>query len=193
MGPDIFFRGYMSKTVQLLAIFSLFLVSVSFAQSNIKEDTPLIKAIKADNKKEVKRILKSGVDVNELGQDYKTALDVAVEHGHVDIAISLIKHKAKVTSEDNQKYVKSLIKSKVIQLKAIRDLIVFFGVPVLFSITFGFIVLFELTLGCGGGWIGMPFGFLVGVVMYISSISILIPIRINHWKDEFEKNWMLPV
>jgi ankyrin repeat protein len=54
-----------------------------------KADTQLIQAVKDGNRKAVKKLLKSGVDVSELGQDHKTALDAAVEYGHTKIALDL--------------------------------------------------------------------------------------------------------
>ena len=101
----------MLKLFNFFSIFILFSVSVYANQSFVgqKSDTQLIQAVKAGNKKTVKKLLKSGISVNSLGQDHKTALDLAVESGYVKIAIYLIEYGGKVTSVENQIALQSLL------------------------------------------------------------------------------------
>lgn len=79
----------------------------------IKQDTDLIKAVKARNKKTIKKLLKkNNVNINELDYNGKTALDFAVEYREYGIAVLLGQYGGKVTTLENQLNFKTIFKKK---------------------------------------------------------------------------------
>ncbi len=67
-------------------------------------------AVLANNKKATKTILKSKqINVNQLDNDGKTAMDYAVEYKQNKLIRKLYKHKGKVTTLENEKYAKKII------------------------------------------------------------------------------------
>ena len=173
----------------MLKIFQFFCAFVVFSGSmqsffDQKADTQLIQAVKAGDKKAVKKLLKSGADVNELGQDSKTALDAAVEYGHAKLVLDLIKHHGKVTSEDNQNYLKILCKDYK------KKLWMGFGIGIgLFILMIPFTG-WALVCGASNSLAAVCFllGELVGVAYILS-----LPFQAYPWARKSQQNWMLPV
>ena len=64
--------------------------------------TPLIKAIKMNNKKLVELFLQKGVDIHKTDGNGKTPLMWAAQKGHIDILEILLKKGAKVNVVDNE-------------------------------------------------------------------------------------------
>ncbi|MBP9765245.1 ankyrin repeat domain-containing protein [Candidatus Babeliales bacterium] len=117
---------------------------------NMKQDTKLMRAVKAGNIMAVRKLLKDkkldlykldkGLDLNQLDKDNKTALDLAVEYQHTKIVVLLAKAGGKVTSIDNAESVKKAV------TRSGSNIFngVFFG---LLCITFGVCFIFAVGIG----------------------------------------------
>lgn len=70
-------------------------------ETSLKEEIPLINAVRAGNAKQVKKLIKSGADVNAKDDEGKTALMWASMYGHNDMIKFLIKNGADVNAKDN--------------------------------------------------------------------------------------------
>lgn len=99
------------------------------AKQHAYQTSNLFEAVKAGNKRDVKKYLKSGCEINVLDQSNKTALDYAIELNKVNIALLLLKKKAIVTSEHNLNMLKIIIKKRI---RKFQFLGFFFGVIGLF-------------------------------------------------------------
>jgi hypothetical protein len=188
----------MSKTFQFFCAFIALSGSVSINSFfGSKSDTQLIQAVKDDNRKLVKKLLKSGVDVNELGEDCKTALDAAVEYGHAKIALDLIKRKARVTCQDNQNYIKDLCKAEakkkliLIPILLITCAVVgaIFAFPVMQVVMFDGAAISALLYA-----LYVPLA-IIGVVggYGLFGYTISLPFQASSWSSRSKQNWMLPL
>ncbi len=186
----------MSKIVQIFCAFMVLSGSVVAQQSfsGPKTDTQLICAVKSGDRKAVKKLLKSGVDVNQFGQDYKTALDAAVEYGYTKIALDLMKYDAKVTCDDNQKYLTELCKEHSKSLWG-RFPIMLLACAAVAGIAVP-IVLFGILFS------PMQMIYYIYPIFFISycaagavlvGYTISLPFQANSWSKRSELNWMLPV
>ena len=187
----------MSKIFQSFCVFIALSGSIlvnSFFES--KSDTPLIQAVKDGNRKVVKKLLSSGVDVNELGQDYKTALDAAVEYGYAKIALCLIKYKAKVTCDDNQSYIKVLCKAES------KRLLILFPILLITCAVIGAVTAYPVMLIATSCSFASPVanifcllsasvGIIAGYGLF--GYALTLPIRSVYLSNKASKNWMLPV
>ncbi len=75
-----------------LTICSFFIVLHGFSQGSV--ETPLMKAVKANDLKEVTRLVTSGVDVNDSGNEYTDPVEYAVMNDEKEIALLLLKNGA---------------------------------------------------------------------------------------------------
>jgi hypothetical protein len=186
----------MSKIVQIFCAFMALSGSVVAKQSFLgqKTDTQLICAVKNGDRKAVKKLLKSGAAVNELGEDNKTALDAAVEHGHAKIAIDLIKYDAKVTVQDNLKYLCVLCKEHS------KNLWIRFPIFIVFSAAAVGIAAYLAFLGLlfTGPFIITSYVYAVFFLSYCAAgaalvgYTISLPFQASVWSGKAQ-NWMLSV
>ncbi len=92
-------------------IASFCLVGVAHGSTLQRVDTEIIKAVKSENYRVLKNLLKKkNSSINDLGVDQKTALDIAVEIGNAKIAILLCRYGGHVTVADNKAYMNQLCK-----------------------------------------------------------------------------------
>lgn len=75
-----------------LLFISFFIFFSSFSQSEI--ETPLMKAVKANDLKEVTKLVASGVDINDSGNEYTDPVEYAVMHDQKEVAFLLLKNGA---------------------------------------------------------------------------------------------------
>ncbi len=83
-------------------------------QTNAKKETILIQAVKMNNKRVVKALLKKNIAVNTKDSTGKTALDYAVEQKHGSLVKPLLKHGAYVTTKENDSACKKILKKRMI-------------------------------------------------------------------------------
>ncbi|XP_044582156.1 putative ankyrin repeat protein RF_0381 [Cotesia glomerata] len=74
--------------------------SDSESQKSESKDTPLIIAVKAENLKSMKQLLKTGVDIDEQGDYFKTALRVAVDMEFIPGIEILLEHGANISAKN---------------------------------------------------------------------------------------------
>jgi len=105
------------------SVFTTKLVADSFAKSIVKkeekDDTEkLFRAVEQGNKSKVKSLLRaknSKIEINRLNKDKQTVLDIAVDCSATKIAAELMKHGAKVTSEQNALALREMFKMRGIK------------------------------------------------------------------------------
>jgi ankyrin repeat protein len=151
----------------LISLLAFAMISLSVAASHpvipVKSDTMLIKAVRAGNIKDVKRLLKSNNRlVNQLGIDHKTAMDVAVEFGNSKIAILLSKHGGKVTRSDNSEAFKSMLKYRA------KRYIISFVAMFLFAplLIWALDITFNLAECVSAAYYALAIPVLAGTVVY---------------------------
>ena len=85
--------------MKLFALLFLLILSLNSIAQFDEEETPLITAVKANNLKEVKRLVESGVTINDDDSFEADAIDIAVAKDYRDIVLYLLSHGA--TSREN--------------------------------------------------------------------------------------------
>ena len=73
----------------------------SMSYRKIKIFESLLKAVKSNNVQDVKEILASGININDMSKNSQTALHLAAGLGHDQIAKLLISNGAKIYTKDN--------------------------------------------------------------------------------------------
>lgn len=71
----------------------------------------------------VRSLLKTNVSINAVDDEGKTALDWAVEYGYTDIALELAVKKAKVSSLENENFLKVLLRQRAAYWFSISDIV----------------------------------------------------------------------
>lgn len=101
---------------RLMSILATICLSGFIFAANSQEEvvSKLITAVKCKDKGRVQHLLTyNKVDVNALYKG-RTALDVAVDHGATKIAKVLMKHGAKVTTEENALALRRMFKMRAV-------------------------------------------------------------------------------
>lgn len=125
-------------------------------------DSLLSNAVVNNDYKMVKALLKSGkVHVNQMVQDNKTALDLAVEYGYTKIALLLAKYGGKITREDNLYHFKS-----VILRKSIGSIVKFFLLAAL-----------GIGLVCVTVFVWFPAALAGDVTLFFVSLSLPVAVE----------------
>lgn len=110
-----------------LSIIAVLFSGIAFAGKSQEDMTPqLFKAVENGKKKQVKKLLSKNVQVNGLNSNGQTPLDVAVDCGATKIAAELMKHGAKVTSEE-----KAVALRQMFKMRAAKFFVGTFFVPFL--------------------------------------------------------------
>ena len=155
---------------------------------NDKGQTVLAVAALTGQRDLVKMFVKAGAVINAVDSEGKTALDHAVEFGHVKMICDLVKCGGKVTTSQNLYHLKSVMKDRA------------------FSLFVRFGILFLV-----GGLIFVPIFILSSCALAISSTAYTIvassllvigaavyypyffslPFRAWSWNNAVQQNWML--
>lgn len=173
-----------------LYLILLQLLSVLVIQTK-NESSVLIEAAKYNDYKTVKMLLKDpSFDINALDSGHKTALDYALEHGHIKIAFMLAKKGGKVTSLDNKYYLKKLFNQKA------YNLIKGFGIGLLLGIALG-VFNVPLVMGaamstCSGDFTLYNIILLSIAVEIVGALYVLsLPAQSIIYDIKSRSNWML--
>jgi ankyrin repeat protein len=155
---------------------------------NEKGQTFLIASVLTGQRNLAKMFVKSGAQVNATDLEGKTALDYAVEYGHVKMICDLVKCGGKVTNSNNLYHLKSVMQDRA------HSLIVRFAVLFLASglIFMPFILLLAPIAMISEVSFGITATVVIGFGLFVYTPYFLsLPFRAYSWDKAVSKDWML--